>query len=457
MWVLYALVQNVGWAIILFTIIVRAAMFPISLKQQKSTAVSQLFMPKVREIQTKYKNDQQKQQEELMKLQKEGYNPTGGCLPYLLSFLILFGVIDVVYKPMTHMEHFSAENINAIVTAAKEVEIAQTLLTNEADYNTVIDYIADSTTNVYTEWEEMGPEGKPVKRSNRNTVPEGFDIETAKSGITVTPEILDKLAPLFDREKGLVMLGELYGNSSKLSDVMRSNLQSLVVGNYSDQSLYRELRTLNCYKRSDTNKQLIVSRSGISTEVANKLDNLSKNLIFFGLNLGDQPRWEFNALLIVPLLAFIFSFAQIIIQQHLTNKQNPELAKQQGSMKILLLMTPLLSLFIAFSVPAGAGFYWSVSALVGIAQSVIMYKFWPSDKIREEAIAKSQALREQKEQRTTIITVEADGTTTEKTERISKLTQKEIKELNKKKLEAARKADAEKYGEEYIPSPDDDD
>ena len=108
MWACYALVQNVGWAIIIFTLIMRAAMFPINLKQQKNTAVSQLYMPRVREIQTKYKNNQQKQQEEMMKLQKEGYNPAGGCLPMVLTFVILFGVIDVVYKPMTHMEHFGA-------------------------------------------------------------------------------------------------------------------------------------------------------------------------------------------------------------------------------------------------------------------------------------------------------------------------------------------------------------
>ena len=126
-------------------------------------------------------------------------------------------------------------------------------------------------------------------------------------------------------------------------------------------------------------------------------------------------------------------------------------------MKIMLLMMPFVSLFIVFSVPAGAGFYWSVSYLFGIAQSLIMYKFWPSDKIRAEAQAKMEAQAEEREQKTTVVTVDADGNTTEKTERISKLTQKEIKELNKKKLEAARRADAEKYGEEYIESPDDDD
>lgn len=456
MWACYALVQNVGWAIIIFTLIMRAAMFPINLKQQKNTAISQLYMPRVREIQTKYKNNQQKQQEELMKLQKEGYNPTGGCLPMILTFVILFGVIDVVYKPMTHMEHFSAENINAIVASAKNVDIAQTLLANPEDYSAVLDYLKDGTTLTYVESEVTGDDGKAKKINNRITVPDGFDLDKAKKDIVLSQTDLDKLSDLFHADNSAEMLAALYANSSRLSDPVRSALQQIYV-NYGDTTLYRELRALNCYGRTDANAKLMVDNSGIDSGIADRLEKLSGNIYFFGINLGEQPRWEFNELIVIPIIAFIFSFAQMFIQQYLMEKQNPELAQQQGSMKIMLLMMPFVSLFIVFSVPAGAGFYWSISYLFGILQSLIMYKFWPSDKIRAEAQAKMEAAAAAKEQRTTIVTVDADGNTTEKTERISKLTQKEIKELNKKKLEAARRADAEKYGEEYVELPDDDD
>ncbi|MBR1830819.1 MAG: membrane protein insertase YidC [Ruminiclostridium sp.] len=456
MWVCYALVQNVGWAIIIFTLIMRAAMFPINLKQQKNTAISQLYMPKVREIQTKYKNNQQKQQEELMKLQKEGYNPTGGCLPMVLTFVILFGVIDVVYKPMTHMEHFKAEDINAIVSTAENVDIVQTLMTNPDDYAAVLEYLRDPASVTYTESEVTDDAGKKSKVNNRIAAPEGFVLDKAKKDIKVSAADMDALSGLIDASNKTDLLNALFANTSRLSDPMRTGLQQIVV-NYGDNTLYRELRALNCYDRSEENKRLILSRSAISSDVAERLDKLSGNIYFFGINLGEQPRWEFNELIIIPIIAFVFSFAQMAIQQRLMEKQNPELAQQQGSMKIMLLMMPFVSLFIVFSVPAGAGFYWSVSYLFGILQSLIMYKFWPSDKIRAEAQAKMDAKAAEREQKTTIVTVDAEGNTTEKTERISKLTQKEIKELNKKKLEAARRADAEKYGEEYIESPDDDD
>ena len=431
-------------------------MFPINLKQQKNTAISQLYIPRVREIQTKYKNNQQKQQEELMKLQKEGYNPTGGCLPMVLTFVILFGVIDVVYKPMTHMEHFSAENINAVVHAARSVDITGTMLANTDDMNAILEYIRDPATITYVETDGTDDAGKAIKIGNRIKVEEGFNIENARKEITVTQADLDKFADILNAENINDKLTALSANTSRLSDPVRSSLQQLMV-NYNDSTLYRELRALNCYDRSDSNKKLIVDNSGIEPDIAGRLDKLSGNIYFLGINLGEQPHWAFDSLIIIPIIAFVFSFAQMFIQQYLMEKQNPEIAKQQGSMKIMLFMMPFVSLFIVFSVPAGAGFYWSISYLVGILQSLIMYKFWPSDKIRAEAKAKMDAAAAAREQRATVVTVDADGNEVEKTERISKLSQKEIKELNKKKLEAARRADAEKYGEEYIESPDDDD
>ena len=455
MWVCYLLVQNVGWAIILFTFIVRVAMFPINLRQQKNTAISQLFMPRVREIQTKYKNNQQKQQEELAKLQKEGYNPTGGCLSIILTFIILGGVIDVVYRPMTHMERFDTAAINAIVTSAKQVDTVQTILVNESDRTAVIEFLKDETTLTYVESETTDESGKKIKTNNRNTVPDGFDIDKAKKEITVTQADLDQFAPLFDMTNGDNLV-KLYSNDSRLSNQVRTAIQQITL-NYNDSTLYRELRALNTYGRTDANKALIIANSGIDSHVADRLEKLSENIFFAGINLGEQPKWAFDELIVIPIIAFVFSMAQMLIQQYLMNKQNPELAQQQNSMKFMFLMMPFLSLAIVFSVPAGAGFYWSVSYLFGILQSVIMYKFWPSDKIRAEAQAKMAEKFAEKEQRATVVTVDADGNTSEKTERLSKLTQKEIKELNKKKLEAARRADAEKYGEEYKELPDDDD
>ena len=52
-------------------------MLPLQIKQQKNMAFSQLFAPKVKEIQQKYRNNRDKQAEEMQKLQAQGYNPAG--------------------------------------------------------------------------------------------------------------------------------------------------------------------------------------------------------------------------------------------------------------------------------------------------------------------------------------------------------------------------------------------
>ena len=95
---LYGFIGNYGITIIVATVVMKLLLFPLAIHQQKSTAKMSVFQPLINEIQTKYKNNPEKQQEELMKLQQEhGYNPMSGCLPMLLTMLVLFGFLGVVY------------------------------------------------------------------------------------------------------------------------------------------------------------------------------------------------------------------------------------------------------------------------------------------------------------------------------------------------------------------------
>ena len=112
------LVSDYGLSLVLFTIVLRVLMFPLRIKQQKSTARMSAYQPMILEIQKKYAKDKNKQQEELMKLQEEyGYSPTAGCLPMLLNFVVIFGIIEVVYRPLTYILHIPAEIITAAADA----------------------------------------------------------------------------------------------------------------------------------------------------------------------------------------------------------------------------------------------------------------------------------------------------------------------------------------------------
>ena len=88
-----------GWAwalsIVLLVMGVRAALFPLFVKQIKAQRTMQLLQPKIKELRDKHKNDKQKMNEEMIKLQREHGNPLLGCLPILVQiplFLALFRV-----------------------------------------------------------------------------------------------------------------------------------------------------------------------------------------------------------------------------------------------------------------------------------------------------------------------------------------------------------------------------
>ena len=98
---IYKLLPSYGWDIIIFTLLINIVKIPLQLSQQKSMAKMSAFQPMMMEIQNKYKDKPEKQQEEMLKLQQNyGYNPTAGCVPMLLNFLVMFGVIGVVYNPL---------------------------------------------------------------------------------------------------------------------------------------------------------------------------------------------------------------------------------------------------------------------------------------------------------------------------------------------------------------------
>ncbi len=85
-----------GLAIIVFTILIRVLLLPLSIKQTKSTAKMGTIGPEVKKVQAKYKSDPQKSQQEVMKLYKEnGVNPMGGCLPMIIQMPILFSMFYV--------------------------------------------------------------------------------------------------------------------------------------------------------------------------------------------------------------------------------------------------------------------------------------------------------------------------------------------------------------------------
>jgi len=94
--IFYKVIPNYGVAIILLTLLVRLLMFPLTKKGSESTLRMQALSPKIKEIQTKYKDNPQKMNAEMAEFyKKEGYNPLSGCLPMIIQIPIFFAMYNL--------------------------------------------------------------------------------------------------------------------------------------------------------------------------------------------------------------------------------------------------------------------------------------------------------------------------------------------------------------------------
>lgn len=108
---LYGIVSNYGITIILFTVIVKLLMLPLTFHQMKQTKQMGEIQPKIKELQEKYKNDKEKLNIKTMELYKEyKINPLGGCLPLLIQMPIIFGLFAVLREPIKYIADPSFTN-----------------------------------------------------------------------------------------------------------------------------------------------------------------------------------------------------------------------------------------------------------------------------------------------------------------------------------------------------------
>ena len=118
---LYTLVNNYGLAIILFTLIIKLLLLPLSIKQQKTMKKSSELQENVKVMQFKYKNDPEKLNQEMMNLYKtENVSPFSGCLTSIVQMLLLLSIFYLVRSPLTFMEKIPQDNINTYIQQLKD-------------------------------------------------------------------------------------------------------------------------------------------------------------------------------------------------------------------------------------------------------------------------------------------------------------------------------------------------
>lgn len=106
-----------GLTIILFTLLTKIILLPVSVMVQKNSIKMVKMYPQMNHIKAKYFGNKDMISEEQYNLyKKEKYNPVLDLLPVVLQLIVLMGVIDVIYKPLRHLLHIAQDNIDAAVS-----------------------------------------------------------------------------------------------------------------------------------------------------------------------------------------------------------------------------------------------------------------------------------------------------------------------------------------------------
>lgn len=340
---LYQFTSNYGLALILFSLVVKLVLLPLSIKSKKSMLKMSRLAPLTKAIEAKCGDDKQKYQQEVMALYKEeGVSTTGGCLWSFIPLLILFPLYYVIREPLTYMLHNSRSISEAIVA-----------------------YIHASGVDL----------GK-----------NSYYAQLAAAG----------------------HLGEFIPELKELALFSGAKLREM-------------------------------------------------NFSFLGIELSGIPTWRFwtcegwgeIGLFLIPVFSAGFQAISMVISQKMNNQvaTNSDGEKDAAAAKTanqttatMLIMMPLMSLWIGYSMPAAISIYWIAQAVFGMVQEIILNNHFKKAYAEEDEIKRKaaeirrQAEAEKERQRQLRREQNPDGI---------------VGDVSKKKLRQQEKEAAEKAAREY--------
>ena len=348
---------NIAIAIILFTLLVKLLMLPLTAKQSKMMKLNSIIGPEVRAIQNKYK-DKKGDQNAMLKMQEEtkavyakyGTSQMGGCVQMLIQFPILLALYRVFQR------------IPMYVTSLKALFI-----------------------NI------LGDGG---------------------NGIMSAAEYSDFMSNTF--------------NTGTLAKIDWSNVNDAVVA-------------MNSFTTEQWNllKEHFTSYASVIADNQTKITEMNT---FLGINVSQVPTLALNIAILIPILSGVTQYISVRVSQGKSNQDDSD-NPAAASMKMMNIFMPIMSAFIAFSVPAGLGLYWIATAVIQTIIQICINRYY--DKLGVDEIVRRNVEQRNKKRakkglppekiakNATTSTKKIDSETKSQ-ERIDKLQQK--KEQNDKKV-----------------------
>lgn len=220
-----------------------------------------------------------------------------------------------------------------------------------------------------------------------------------KEGVSPTGGCLTSIVPMF------IMLGIFYCVAYPLTNTLHINSDIVtnalsfvnsIPGFITQTSTgtgatYQEINLVSSLANS---KELIGQLFTSGNDAAN-IEMFVNGFNFAGFNLLVSPTSQgfMSVYILIPILCFVTSVATSLI----TMKINGNAQSQQGCMKVMFILLPLFSAWIAYSVPAAVGFYWICNSVFSLVQSLVMGKFYSPLALTAKGEAQHIALMEQQE------------------------------------------------------------
>ena len=348
---------NIAIAIILFTLLVKLLMLPLTAKQSKMMKLNSIIGPEVRAIQNKYKpikgdqNAMLKMQEETKAVYaKYGTSQMGGCVQMLIQFPILLALYRVFQRIPMYVTSLKALFINILGDGGNGIMSA-------ADYS-------DFMSNTF--------------------------------------------------------------NTGTLAKIDWSNVNDAVVA-------------MNSFTTEQWNllKEHFTSYASVIADNQAKITEMNT---FLGINVSQVPTLALNIAILIPILSGVTQYISVRVSQGKSNQDDSD-NPAAASMKMMNIFMPIMSAFIAFSVPAGLGLYWIATAVIQTIIQICINRYY--DKLGVDEIVRRNVEQRNKKRakkglppekiakNATTSTKKIDSETKSQ-ERIDKLQQK--KEQNDKKV-----------------------
>lgn len=369
-------IENIGLCIIVFTLLVKLLMIPLTVKQQKFSKLSTLMNPELQEIQKKYKN--KRDNESMMKMneetqavyQKYGTSPTGSCLQLLIQMPIMFSL----YYIISSVPAYVPQVYDYYEPVSKEIV---------ADYD-YYEYL-DTAYDKYV----VGKEGTDEYKYVDDMLDSFGNISEKKvidSLAKYSTKQWDNLIKSYENVDALV---------AELSVVTDDEWQEMV-DEIEDKSEKKDLEEfIEAVKSKDVSSYIDSSKSA---EIKKSEDKVMKINEFGPINLSQSPNSMMGVALLIPILSFLTQWISVQISMA-SNKEQMQENPMGSSMKVMNVMLPLMSAFIAYTVPAGLGLYWVCTGIFQIITQLCINAYFKKVDVQDIIKSNVEKMNKKKERK----------------------------------------------------------